>query len=266
MATYLLCSNPIHGNLVPLQAIGEHLVSRGHRVVVLTGSRFATRIRAAGLGFRPLGGDADYDDRDVDTYLPDRGDKRGLALARYDIETIFVRPIPAQAASVRDAIAAERPDAVLVDGMFAGVVPLLLGPREGRPPILAVGVTPLAQSSRDVAPVGTGLAPSSGPLGRLRNRALHVIGERVLFRSTQQLARRMVAEAAAAGTPPLRSPIMDASCLFDRFLQLSPREFEYPRSDLSPNTTFVGALPTPVSDVVTPDWWEELEGLARSST
>lgn len=260
MATYLLCSNPIHGHVGPLQAIGEDLLTRGHRVVMVTGTRFEAQLRAAGLGFRPLTGLADYDDRDVDAYLPDRGDKRGVALAQYDIQTIFVRPIPDQAAALQATIAEEQPDAVLVDNMFAGAVPLLLGPRESRPPILAVGVTPLAQSSRDVAPMGTGLPPSSSPLGRLRNRVLGVVAHRVLFRDTQRLARQMIAHVNGGAGRPLRASIMDASRLPDRFLQLSPQELEYPRSDLAPDTRFVGALPLRPTGVPRPAWWHDLDG------
>lgn len=259
MATYLLCSNPIHGHVGPVQAVGRSLRERGHRVILLTGSRFEDGVRAAGLEFAPLGPGADYDDRDVDSYLPDRGGKRGLALAQYDIQTIFVRPIPAQARAVRELVEREAPDAIVVDGMFGGVVPLLLEPRSSRPPILALGVSPLAQSSRDVAPAGMGLPPSSSPLGRLRNRTLNAVGQRVLFRPTQRLAREMVAEASPPGTPPLRAPIMDLSRLVDRFLQLSPVEFEYPRSDLSSNTTFVGALPVTPGDPAVPAWWPDLD-------
>ncbi|WP_150462355.1 nucleotide disphospho-sugar-binding domain-containing protein [Nesterenkonia ebinurensis] len=260
MATYLLCSNPIHGHVGPLQEVGADLRRRGHRVILLTGSRFEQGIRSRKLEFRPLGPGADYDDRDVDSYLPDQGDKRGLARAQYDIQTIFVRPIPAQARAVAEIVECDSPDAIMVDGMFAGVVPLLLGPREDRPPILALGVSPLAQASRDVAPAGMGLAPASSILGRLRNRALNVVAQRILFAQTQRLARQVVAQASPPGTPPLREPIMDFSRLLDRFLQLSPSEFEYPRSDLAANTVFIGALPPTVSDAPEPSWWHELDG------
>jgi MGT family glycosyltransferase len=259
VATYLLCSNPIHGHVGPVQAVGASLRDRGHRVIMLTGSRFEAGVREAGLEFRPLGPGADYDDRDVDSYLPDRGGKHGLALAQYDIQTIFVRPIPAQANAVREIVERDAPDAILVDGLFGGAVPMLLERRAARPPILALGVSPLAQTSRDVAPVGMGLPPSSTALGRVRNRTLNLLGHRVLFRQTQRLAQEMVASASAPGTPQLRAPIMDLSRLVDRFLQLSPAEFEYPRSDLSANTTFVGALPVAAGGTAVPEWWPELD-------
>ncbi|MCS5733458.1 glycosyltransferase [Herbiconiux daphne] len=281
MATYLVCSSPIHGHAVPMLEAARHLVARGHRVVVLTGSRFAGRVRAIGAEFRPLGGIADFDDRDVPSYLPDRDRYRGLAQAQYDIQSIFVKTIPDQAKAVQRIIDDEHPDAVLVDGAFGGVAPLLL--RSGpRPPVVALGVTPLTQRSRDVAPAGTGMPPSSSVIGRARNRVLDVVARRVLFRRTQKVAEAIFADL---GIAPLDLFVMDISSAFDRFLQLSAAAFEYPRSDIAPNTVFVGAMPpaggkaekramgatgatgtTDAADATDagapplPEWWADLDG------
>ncbi|WP_368496301.1 nucleotide disphospho-sugar-binding domain-containing protein [Herbiconiux sp. A18JL235] len=261
MSTYLVCSSPIHGHVVPMLTAAAHLVGRGHRVVVLTGARFAGRVRGIGAEFRPLEGIADFDDRDVPSYLPDRERYRGLAQAQYDIQRIFVSTIPDQYRAVSRVLAEVRPDAVLVDGAFAGVAPLLLG--EGpRPPVVALGVTPLAQSSRDVAPAGTALPPSASPLGRVRNRMLGLLARKVLFRKTQRLAQSLFAEL---GVDRLDLFVMDISSAFDRFLQLSPAEFEYPRSDLAPNTAFVGTMPSGAGAgaagavAARPDWWGDLD-------
>jgi len=253
--TYLLCSTPVHGNVSPMVSIGAYLVSRGHRVIMLTGTRFDQRVRDAGMEFRPLAGGADFDDRDVPSYLPRHDELSGLAQAQYDIQTIFVKTIPDQYRAVIAILADEKVDAILVDGTFAGVAPLL--PEANRPPIIAVGVTPLAQSSRDVAPMGMALPPSSTPIGRLRNRALGSLARHVLFRDTQATGERMFAEV---GAPPLELFVMDLSSAFDRFLQLSTASFEYPRSDLAANTSFVGPLPTVPGGAPLPEWWDDLDG------
>ncbi|GAA3658930.1 glycosyltransferase [Microbacterium marinilacus] len=255
MSTYLVCSTPVHGHVGPMLEAARHLVSRGHRVVFLTGTRFAERVAATGAEFRALEGIADFDDRDVDSYLPERDRYRGIARAQYDIQTIFVKPIPDQHRAVREIVAAESPAAILVDGAFAGVAPLLLGGAP-RPPVLALGVTPLTQSSRDVAPAGTALPPSSSPLGRVRNRLLGLVARRVLFRQTQQLGDRILAELGARDSGLF---VMDISGAYDRFLHLGARAFEYPRSDLAPNTTFVGPIPPQPSSAALPSWWPDLQ-------
>ena len=58
-------------------AIAAELIERGHRVTVITGSRFRDAVEAVGATHRPLTGAADYDDRlmtedDEDDDRPDR--------------------------------------------------------------------------------------------------------------------------------------------------------------------------------------------------
>jgi UDP:flavonoid glycosyltransferase YjiC (YdhE family) len=259
MSTFLLCATPVYGHVAPIIAIGEHLRTQGHRVMMLTGTRFAERVTAAGLEFHALTGLADFDDRDVDSYLPDQKNyKPGLARAQYDIQTIFVKTIPDQFRSV--SALAPFVDAILVDAAFAGASPLAFGNRT-HPPVIAVGVLPLSQSSPDVAPYGMGMLPLAGglagPLGRLRNRALGFVANRMLFRATQQLGQRLLREI---GGKPQGHLVMDLSTTFDRFLQLSVPEFEYPRSTLSANTRFIGPVIPAVPAGELPDWWDDLDG------
>ena len=256
MATYLVCSTPVHGHVSPMLGVARHLAAQGHRVIMMTGSRFEARAVAAGLEFRPLAGNADFDDRDLDSYLPDRGRYRGLARIQYDIQTIFVKPITEQYRAVLSSIAADRLDAILVDGAFAGVTPILFRDAP-RPPIVGVGVTPLSQSSADVAPFGMGHGPLPGGIGRLRNRLLGFLANKVIFRDTHQLAKRILAELGVTSIP---GSIMDVSRSFDRFLQLTPAELEYPRQDLGSATRFVGPVPPTPGQTPEPEWWTDLDG------
>jgi len=238
-------------------AVGAALVDRGHTVTVLTGSRFEERVREAGAEFRTLSGIADFDDRDLDSYLPERERYRGLARAQYDIQRIFVKPIVMQHQAVVELLSQHRFDAVLTDGAFAGVLPLLMAGTADRPPIVALGVTPLTQLSADVAPSGMGIAPSATRMGRLRNRAFNTLARTVLFRDTQRIAQRSLAELGAA---PFAGFVMDLSREFDRYLQLGAAQFEYPRSDISSNVSFVGVLPSRPSSQPAPSWWADLDG------
>lgn len=257
VSTYLIGSTPVLGHVTPMLEIARHLARGGNRVIVLTGSRFADRIRAAGLEFRPLTGSADFDDRELDRVLPERERYRGFAQIQYDIQSIFVKPIPDQYAAVKRIVDAEKPDAILVDSAFIGAVPILLDPRTPRPAIIGIGVVPLSQSSRDLAPYGMGMAPSSTALGHVRNATLNFVARKILFRHTQRLAMGIFAEL---GVPPTKLFAMDVSSAYDRFLQLNAKEFDYPRSDLASNTSFVGPVLAPLPDVRLPEWWGELDG------
>ena len=254
MTGYLLAATPIHGHVGPLLRIGAYLVGRGHDVTMLTGHRFEDAVAGRGMRFLPLGGRADFDDREPDSYLPDRLRYRGIRRAQYEIRSIFIETIPDQARAIADAVSLLQPEAILVDGAFAGVLPMLSKP-EPRPPVLGFGVTPLSQSDRDLAPYGMGLPPARTRVDRVRYAALGTVARKVLFRSVQRAAVRAVAESGAR----LHSSVMDASREFDLFLQTGPHGLEYPRHELSVNTRFVGVLPEEPAAAPLPDWWNDLD-------
>ena len=260
MSTILLCATPNYGHVAPMVEIGRSLVERGHNVSMVTGSRFVDAVVSAGMTHIPLRGLANFDDRDHASFLPDRDLYRGIAQAQYDIQTIFIKTIPSQSEVVLEAVASTHPEAILVDAAFVGVAALLFDETTPRPPILAVGVLPLSQSSRDVAPYGLGMQPSRTMVGRMRNGVLRWMLEHVLFRRTQVLANQVLTEI---GSPPLTTWVLDVASRFDRFLQLTVPEFEYPRSDLPGTISFVGpVLPAPavVSAAELPSWWQDVTG------
>ena len=255
MATYLLAANPIHGHAGPIIQVAAHLARIGHDVTVVTGSRFREQVARTGSRFLPLQGKADYDDRLPDTSLPDGDRYRGVRRAQYDIRAIFVETIPDQYTTMDAAITETRPDAILVDGAFAGVLPLIARTSR-RPPVVALGVTPLTQSSRVLGPHGMALPPARTSFDRARYAAMNALARRVIFRPTQRSGIRVFHQCGAR----LDGFIMDASRRFDRFLQTGPASLEYPRPDLDPNTHFVGVLPHAASSEEKPTWWDTLDG------
>ena len=99
--------------------------------------------------------------------------------------------------------------------------------------------TPLMLSSRDTAPNGMGLAPGTGAIARLRNRALNQLSQRVILREAQRNANAMLEDI---GAPRLPVFLLDVGVLADRLIVPTVPGFEYPRSDLAPNVRFVGAV------------------------
>jgi UDP:flavonoid glycosyltransferase YjiC (YdhE family) len=79
MADVLVCASSIAGHVAPMRAVASSLRERGHTVRMLTGSRFAEPVLAAGVEFISLGGAADFDDTDLDVAFPGRSEARGLA-------------------------------------------------------------------------------------------------------------------------------------------------------------------------------------------
>ena len=257
MGNYLICSTPVQGHVTPMLTMAADLVGRGHSVRMLTGRAFEDRVAASGALFEPLPAECDFDERDLDGAFPGRWEKKGLDRFRFDLEHIFFDTAPGQTRVMRELMAAEPVDAVLIDIGFGGALPLLLAGPEDRPPIIRAGITPLLFSSRDTAPYGFGKPPSSSPVGRLRNRALNAVTRR-MFASSHRYANAML---RAQGVGKLPVFMLDATLLCDRYLQFCCPSFEYPRSDLPPHLSFVGPIqPSPPASFVPPAWWEDLDG------
>ena len=104
-------------------------------------------------------------------------------------------------------------------------------------------------------------AGSAARAGHLRNTALNAIGRATFMAPVAKAAREV---RAGLGLPPV--PIRGLEFGLSRYLhvQLCPRGFEYPRSDLPPYVHFVGAPVPPVpAKFEQPSWWPRLSESAH---
>ncbi len=260
MASVLVCSCPVIGHVVPMLAVAAGLVNRGHTVRFLTGQRYADRVTATGATFLPLPAEADFDDTNPDEEFPDRVGLTGPKGIRYDLTHVFLRPAKYQYDAVQRAIAEIPTDAVLSEPIFIGVALLLNTPRASRPAVVSCGITPLTLSSRDTAPFGLGIPPIRGPIGRVRNRALDVLAEKVIFWPVQKYANEVAREVTGKPFPGF---FLDWPRRADLLIQFGVSEFEYPRSDLPDSVHFIGPVSQDggrdTADVALPEWWADLD-------
>ena len=244
MPEILIASLSPVGHIGPLLNVAQGLVDRGDRVTVLSSADHAAKIRAVGATPQAIPPEADFDMTRLDIDLPGRADTSGIKRVNFDIVRIFVQPMPHQAHALSQLMAQTQFDAIIVDAGFFGILPFLLGDRAARPPVLAYTTTPLMVSSRDTAPSGLGLPPSSTAFGRLRNRALNLLSQKVLLRESQNAANYLLDRM---NSRPLPTFILDSGLLADRYISPTVPEFDYPRSDLPANVRYVGAVHPPPS-------------------
>lgn len=256
MSTYLITCTPAHGHIAPLLAVARHLAAAGERVLFLTSPRYAERVNESGAHFVPLPAAADVDLDDPGPAFPERAGLRGPAAIRFDMLNLFLAPGRAQYEAVRSILAAEPVDAILTEPIFIGVVLLAELPASERPPIIALGIFPLSSKSRDTAPFGLGIAPMRGVLGRVRNAALTVVAEKGVFAPVTRAANALASEVIGH---PLSRFFLDWTRGADALAQFTVAGFEYPRSDLSDNVTFVGPLRPSSPHVDLPEWWGDLD-------
>lgn len=258
MAEILVAALSPIGHIGPLLNVARGLADRGDRITMLSGAGRAKEIRAAGATPATLPQQGDLDLALLGADNDDRTATSGIKRLNYDIVRLFVAPMPYQAKALTELMAHKRFDAVIADYGFFGIMPFLLGDRAARPPVLLYGTTPMMFSSRDLAPSGLGLPPSTTALGRLRNHTLNLLSHRVLLRQSQNAANHQLDRLNSRQLPMF---LLDYGVLADRFIAPTVPEFDYPRGDLPANVRYVGAVhPTPSLRFRPPVWWQKLDG------
>lgn len=257
MANFLFATVPIHGHVSPGLPIARTLVEQGHEVLWYGTTKYREKIVATGASFAKVQSAKDFDDSRLDDAFPGRNQHKGLNQLKFDLKHIFFGEMIGYDADLSWLLQEFPADVVVMDSAFTGILPMKL---KGKAPKSAVyGILPLTMSSRDTAPFGFGMQPSSGAIGRLRNKVMNKFVQNVVFSDVQKHVNGLLDRL---GAPKLQHYFMDAPVMLnDLFLQGTCPSFEYPRSDLPKSVTFIGPyLPAKSLDYKTPVWWGELKG------
>jgi len=250
----LIASTPGTGHLNPLLAIGRILITEGHEVVGLSCNALRERIEGIGAGFHPLPAGADFDLRDIISVVPElKNIPPGPQWLRVAIQRLFVDTIPAQHKGLQQVLRDFPADVIIGDDMIFGVLPMLLGPRSKRPPIVLCGTSILHWRRQDGAPLFAGLPPATSQAQLEEYAAISQEHDRIV---NQPLARRL----KELGIGPLSTPLFESVVeLADAYMQLTVPSFEFPR-DMPPSVHFIGALPIIPNQAPLPSWAPELDG------
>jgi MGT family glycosyltransferase len=235
-------------------AVTQHLKSAGHDVTILTGDVFKDKVIDAGLDFVSLTGIANHDYRRPEDFFPDYRNLRGTDLLIHYFKHVFGDTIPDQDRGIREIMARRPVDLILVDLPYLGTFPLLLGPKNNRPPIVGCGAVPMVMTSTDFAPFSR---PDTTPEGLQQNKEANRQFEAALQPATDHIN----AVLARCGAPPMPHFVFDCMYLLpDLFLQFTGEAFEYPRSNMPETVRFVGpVLPKPSVNFKEPAWWSDLD-------
>lgn len=256
----LFAATPAAGHLNPLLAIARMALARGDEALVTTAAYLRTSVEASGARFLPLAHGADLDLTRIEDVLPERASlPPGPEQLRYNFERIFLDPMPAQAQTLRQIIATDAPDIIVVDDLFFGATALFLDRETPRPPIVACSITIMVADRPDGAPTMIGLPPARDETMRKTYAAMAAGAEKVFGAPVRAYAD---AKLAAMDLPPLPCSVLHSRHLMaDAFLQTTVPAFEYDFGPMPDHVSFVGALPPPPRrDAALPDWWDQLDG------
>ena len=254
----LIPTMPATGHINPLLAITRILLAESHEVAFLTGSAFSDRIEGSGAKFFALPAGADFDLRDILSIVPELKEiPPGLEWMRVASERIFIDAIPAQHQGLQRSLQEFPADVILADDMFFGLLPMLLGLRAKRPPIVLCGTSILHWAREDGAPNFLGLPPAT----TAEQRAEYAATARDYDEAFEQPVIHGVNRVLKTLGPgrislPLFNSVIE---LADACIQMSIPSFEFPR-EMPPSVHFVGTPPIIPGQVSPPPWADDLDG------
>lgn len=255
----LIACTPATGHIDPMFSLGRLLTCAGHEVLGMSSTVMRDRILRSGASFRALPTAADLDLRDLAAAFPEyKSVKPGLEMSRFFLDRVFIDPIPAQYQGIRESLSEFPADIILCDNFFYGALPLLLGPRHERPPIIVGGTMFLHYRRDDQAPNFIGLPPASNESEQHEYAAIREAHDEALYAPV----RRHLAEVLAGlgVSPPAMDPHEAVIALPDAYLQLTVPSFEFPRRELPASVHFVGCLPIIPNQAPIPPWAGDLDG------
>jgi MGT family glycosyltransferase len=254
----LLASTPATGHINPLLALVHMLRAEGHEITFLTGSVFRDRIEKSGAKFVSLQGVADFDGRNLLSVAPELKDiPPGLRWFQVAMQRFFLDRLPAQHQSLVQAAQDCEADVIVGDDMFFGALPMLLGSRSKRPPIILCGTSFLHLAREDGAPNFLGLPPATTEEQRRQYAELAKEFDEAVDQPALVCMNEML-ETLGVGTlsmPLFHSAVEHA----DAYMQLSVPRFEYPRQ-IPASVHFVGTPPIIPGQAPLPPWAHELDG------
>lgn len=244
MSRVLAYTSPARGHLYPITPILDELGRRGHEISLRT---LESEVPLAlGRGFRAAPISPDIEGIEHDDWRA-RNPRAALVHAM----RVFTARAQYEVPDLRQAIAHERPDALLIDINCWGA----LAAAEawgGRWSTFCP--YPLPLSSPDAPPFGPGLRPARGALGRMRDRLMRPLVTGVLERAMLPPLNLVRGDLGLA-------PYANADEMFRRpalLIYMTAEPFEYPRRDWPSNIVMVGPCEwEPPSEV--PAWLDAIK-------
>ena len=224
--TYLFALTDAGGTVPPELGVVRRVVDRGHRVTVLADESMADQVRRTGGAFLPWTSSAG-EFRDWELRTP-------TSLARGMVDHMFVGPAPSQADDATAAIDATHPDLVVTS--FVGLGAMIAAEARGLPfDILIPNIYTLPAPG--MPPIGAGMSPARGPLGRLRDRVVTAASTRMIDRYALARINALRAEHRLDPVATTWSQMQHAS----RQLVLTSAAFDFP-ADLPENARYLGPI------------------------
>jgi MGT family glycosyltransferase len=238
--TKILFANfPADGHFNPLTGLAVYLRKIGCDVRWYTAKKYEEKIQRLGIPFYGLNKALDFSaDPEIEKVFPERKKyKSQVAKLKFDMINVFILRSPEYYEDIKEIYKEFEFEVMIADITF-GAIPFVK--EKMNIPVIAVGVVPLPETSKDLPPSGLGLTPSYSFFGKIRQTLLRRISDALLFAKPTKVMRKLLADHGIdAGTANIFDILIQKSTVV---LQSGTPGFEYQRSDISNHIYFAGPL------------------------
>jgi UDP:flavonoid glycosyltransferase YjiC (YdhE family) len=249
----LFANFPADGHFNPLTGLAVYLKQLGADVRWYTGKKYQEKIEKLGIPFYPLKKAIDFSVGEPDQVFPERKNhKSQVAKLKFDIRHAFVLRGPEYYQDISEINRTFPFDLMIADNCFTGIS---FVKQKLHKPVIAIGVVPLPETSKDLPPVGLGLTPSYTFFGKRKQDLMRFFTDTFIFGESKKLIDTIYKEHGMAVKP---GNLFDVICKeADLLLQSGTPGFEYTRNDLGRNIRFIGALLPYASQKLRTPWFDE---------
>lgn len=234
----LFASFPADGHFNPKTGLAVHLASLGYDVRWYTSAGYSEKLKKLQLPHYPFKKAVDISDGNFDEIFPGRLQcKSQVSRLKFDMIHAFILRAPEYFEDIKEIYKEFPFDLMIADAAFVGIpfVHHLL-----KIPVIAIGVFPLTENSKDLPPSGLGMEPSYTFFGKIRQSILRQVANLVIFKKPNRILHQLLDEY---NIPHKKESVFDMLVnKANLLLQSGTPGFEYFRSDMSSNVKFIGPL------------------------
>jgi len=234
----LFANFPADGHFNPLTSLAVYLQNEGYEVRWYTSVTYAAKLAELGIKHYPFVKAKEVINNNFDEAFPGRKKiKSQLKKLVFDMIHAFILRAPEYYQDITDIHKTYPFDMVVCDCAFT-TIPFIKD--KMNIPVVSIGILPLTETSKDLAPTGFGLTPSDSFFGLKKQALLRFVADKIIFRKPNRVWRKIMKQydINAAGTNLFDVLVRKSTLL----LQSGTPGFEYPRSDLGKNIRFIGPL------------------------
>lgn len=234
----LFANFPADGHFNPLTGLALHLKKLGCEVRWYSSNTYSEKIKQLQIHHYPFQRAVDVPNNDFDKAFPDRLKyKTQISRLKFDIINAFILRGPEYYTDILNIYSEYRFELLVADCTFTGI-PFVKAMMNV--PVIAIGVLPLNQNSKDLPPSGLGMQPSYSIAGKIKQAVLRKMTNHFIFKEPNEVMHSLFDRY---GIKHNKESIFDMQIKStDLLLQTGTPGLEYYRSDMSRNVRFIGPL------------------------